>query len=902
MRLIAGKKRAFWWVFLALVGVCLIVLSLTAGKLVEWLWMKQLGFVGIFWRLLFSKLLLFVAAFLFVFFYWWVNFRQVARVLLREAGRTGATGFEAVTGSPLRMNGINLLFAAVSCGPALIFGFVFWSQWDAYLRFSWGGPVGSIDPIFGLDIGFYLFRLPFYEVLQNSLVGLTAVTLVLVFLAYYIFGLAGQRGASQYMPHWGATRHTGILFVLFLAAWAWGYYLDRYELMFSSRGVVFGPGYADYNVVRIVLWIMLFVSAALGLFTAVSLLLKRFRWILIGVGTCFALMIVLLYMLPFAIQKFVVRPNELELETPFLKHNIAYTRRAYQLDRVEEKRYPALGDLTLKEISQNEDTIRNIRLWDWRPLRQTFRQTQEIRLYYEFYEVDTDRYHLEGEGYRQVMLSARELVGQLPEGARTWINERLQFTHGYGVAMAFVSEQVEGGLPRYVVKDLPPASPYLQIDRPAIYYGEMMPGYRIVNTQIKEFDYPKGDDNVYTNYEGTGGVQLDTFWRRLLFAWDLFDINILISSYITPESRIQIWRRVQERMSRIAPFLRLDKDPYIVIVDGKLYWIQDAYTVSSHFPYSEPYKGGINYIRNSVKIIVDAYNGTVSFYVMDPHDPVLAVYRRLFPNVFQGIDRLPVALKDHLRYPQDLFEAQVDKFQTYHMTDPQVFYNREDLWTLPQEKYAGTPIPVEPYYILMRLPGERTLQYLLMTPLTPRNKDNMIAWMAARCDFPEYGQLLAYQLPKERLIYGPLQIEAMIDQDDVISQQLSLWDQRGSRVIRGNLLVIPVDQSFIYVEPVFLVAEKGDIPQLKRVIIVYGEKVVMEPTIGEAIEAVFGVVRRPAGEVPAAPETGVIADSARRELERAQNALGRGNWAEFGRAMDRLKEVLARPQDRSKSK
>ena len=381
-----------------------------------------------------------------------------------------------------------------------------------------------------------------------------------------------------------------------------------------------------------------------------------------------------------------------------------------------------------------------------------------------------------------------------------------------------------------------------------------------------------------------------------MFAWNLSDINVLISSYVAPGSRLQIWREVQDRIRRIAPFLELDKDPYLVLSGGKLYWIQDAYTLSSNFPYSEPYRESFrlafNYIRNSVKVIVDAYEGTVSFYVIDPEDPVLRAYRNAFPDVFQGLEGMTEDLKSHLRYPEDLFTIQVDKFRTYHMTLPQVFYNREDLWTVPKEKYAGTPQPMSPYYILMRLPGETRLEYIMITPLTPENRDNMIAWVAAKSDFPDYGKVIFYQLPKERLIYGPLQIEAMIDQDDVISQQLSLWDQRGSRVIRGNLLVIPLDHSFLYVEPVYLVAEERDIPQLKRVIMVYGKKVVMEPTIDKAVQAVFGVSGRPEKKTPVPVENEILADRARREMENAEGAIRRGNWGEFGKAMERLKELL----------
>ena len=601
---------------------------------------------------------------------------------------------------------------------------------------------------------------------------------------------------------------------------------------------------------------MVAVSAAACALLVFNFFRPRFSALLVGSGIYVALYVVGILLLPVVFQKFFVQPSELALETPYLKNYIEFTRKAYQLEAIQETSYPALADLTPAVIARNEDTIQNIRLWDSRPLLQTYQQTQAIRLYYQFYNVGVDRYHL-ADGYHQVMLATRELSPELPAKAQTWVNQYLQFTHGYGVVMNFVSKKVGGGFPQYLLENVPAESAYgLNITQPAIYYGESMPGYRIVATGIKEFDYPKGNDNVYTSYNGKGGIPLDSFWKKLLFAWTQKDVNILLTSYLTPDSRIQIWRTVQERVAQIAPFLRLDTDPYPVLSAGKLYWIQDAYTDSDQFPYSYPHGAGfgdnLNYIRNSVKVVVDMYDGTVSFYVMDPKDPVLAVYRRAFPGVFKDLDQLSADLKKHLRYPEDLFAIQADQYKTFHMTDPQVFYNREDLWVAPKETYAGQSQPMEPYYILMKLPGSDQLEYLLMTPFTPQNRDNMISWMAARCDFPEYGKMLFYQLPKEKLIYGPNQIEAMIDQNTTISQQLTLWDQRGSRVIRGKLIVTPIENSFLYIVPLYLQAEGTNFPQLKRVIAVAGDKVVMEPTLDEAVNDLFGTQQPLQGIVAAA--------------------------------------------------
>jgi uncharacterized membrane protein (UPF0182 family) len=462
--------------------------------------------------------------------------------------------------------------------------------------------------------------------------------------------------------------------------------------------------------------------------------------------------------------------------------------------------------------------------------------------------------------------------------------------------MSFVSKIIGDGFPEFLLENIPPESAYgLTVNRPAVYYGEKTPGYRIVTTGIKEFDYPKGDQNVYTAYQGKGGLPLDSLWKRLLFAWTESDVNILLTSYLKPESRIQIWRDVRERVGTIAPFLRLDNDPYAVLSNGKLYWIQDAYTLSDHFPYSSPYTPGygqeINYIRNSVKVVLDMYDGTVYFYVMDPGDPILSAYRRAFPGVFRGVGELSDDLRQHLRYPEDLFLIQADQYRTFHMTVPQVYYNQEDLWEFPNEKYTGQRIRMDPYYILMKLPGSGKLEYLLMMPFTPEGRDNMIAWMAAQCDSEDYGKMLVYQLPKEKLIYGPLQIEAMIDQNALISQQLSLWDQRGSRVIRGNLIVIPIENSFMYVEPVYLTAEGTNIPQLKRVIVVSGDKVVMEPTLDDSINTMFGTGRPQVapGEMRLAPQE---ITQAKEQFEEVRKAMQKGDWEAFGKAMKDLGQLL----------
>ena len=910
---ITGKHpplRHLLRLIIAAAVLLIIVLGITTGYVEKWLWMRQLDYAGIFWMLLSVQWAMFCSAFVFAFLYLSVNLRQAVRnsPAFRGDGRVGRSTFLsgpdalAQTGIQFSPGLLKLAVVLVSAGVALFFAVGFYAQWDTYLRFRYGGSFGVSDPLFGVDVGFYLFHLPFYELLQSSLMLLTVFAFAIVLLIYVFFGLLRVSGSGKIVADGNATSHLSVLLFILVANWGFGLYLDHYNLVYSSLGVVYGAGYTADHVTRIALWIMIGISAAACALLALNFFRPRFRALLVGSGVYVALYVIGILLLPVVFQKFFVQPSELALETPYLKNYIEFTRKAYQLDAIQETAYPALSDLTSETIARNEDTIQNIRLWDSRPLLQTYQQTQAIRLYYQFYKVDTDRYHL-ADGYHQVMLSARELAPELPVKAQTWVNQYLQFTHGYGVVMNFVSKTVGGGLPQYLLENIPAESANgLTITQPSIYYGESMPGYRIVATGIKEFDYPKGNDNVYTSYTGKGGIPLDSFWKRLLFAWTQADVNILLTSYLGPESRIQIWRRVHERVAQIAPFLRLDGDPYAVLSDGRLYWIQDAYTDSNQFPYADPHGAGfgesLNYIRNSVKAVVDMYDGTVSFYVMDPKDPVLAVYRLAFPGLFKGLDQLSADLQKHLRYPEDLFAIQADQYKTFHMTDPQVFYNREDLWVAPKENYAGKVQPMEPYYILMKLPGSDELQYLLMTPFTPQNRDNMISWVAAKSDFPDYGKLLFYQLPKDKLVYGPNQIEAMIDQNTTISQQLTLWDQKGSRVIRGTLIVTPIENSFLYVVPVYLTAEGTNFPQLKRVIAVAGDKVVMEPTLDEALNDLFGAQQPLSGSSQPPTTRQPALEQARTELEEARKAMQQGNWAKFGTAMERLEHQLAEPAAR----
>lgn len=894
-----------------LILIPLVIITISSSWIMEWLWLREVGYVQIFWTLRITQLVLIVTAFTVAGIYLVLNFRYLAKQI-RFANFTGTPlqNINIDLGDPSQQKRIRQLFTLAALVLAFLFAFGFYIRWDESLRFLWNVPFGNEDPLFGRDIGFYLFQLPFWELIQSSLVVITFLTLAILSVVYFFTGLISMdpdRGLVSKPEILNQLKFNAALWVLLISA---GFFLDRYGLLFKADGIIFGAGYTDMTILLPTIWILTILTFGLAMILFLS------RWVKFGraiPGIAILTIIVAIFgqlIIPGFVQNFNVDPNELELESPYLEHNIEMTRLAFGLDNVEEIEYEADDTLGIADIRNNQDAIDNIRLWDPRLLIQTYKQLQEIRSYYEFYTVDNDRYVVDGE-LTQMMLSAREIARELPSRSDTWVNRHMQFTHGYGLTMSPVTETDGQGEPVFVIRDIPPVyeSDDLSINNPAIYYGESSSGYYIVNTGIEELHYPSGDENVYTSYDGKGGIQFSNWFRKLLFAWELGDINILLTQYIDDESRLQIWRSVQERIRKITPFLQLDNDPYLVKSNGQLYWIQDAYTTSEFFPYSQKYRG-VNYIRNSVKIVVDAYNGTVDYYVIDENDPVLKVYDDIFPDIFKPLEELPEGLKEHFRYPQDLFEIQLEIYNRYHMTRPQVFYNQEDLWTRPNEKYGGQQILMEPYYVLARLPGEDELEFMLISPLTPENRDNMISWMTAKSDPEDYGKLLVYKLPKDRLIYGPAQIEARIDQDPEISRQIALWDQRGSSVIRGNLMVIPIENSFLYVEPVFLLAEGVDIPQLQRVIVAIGDNIAMQPTIEAAMFEIFGedagflapgILPQAAsvGEIPA--EDLITSQVESEELNKIRSlwedlrtALENGEWERYGEILKEIDDVVGR--------
>ena len=870
-----------------------IFLNILKGVYTEWLWFSSLDYGSVYTTILKTKILIFFSAAIIFCILFLGNLVLATRLAPKAEAHFWPWAIVRRVQKILRLN---VILGTVLL--SLIFGLAAQGSWEVVLRFFNGQPFGIADPVFYREIGFYVFSMPFLYLLRGWLLGALIITL-LGSAGVYLLSYTVQRFKFDLARP--VLAHLGGLVIAILGLFAWGYWLGIWELVFSTRGTVFGAGYADMHAKLPAQWTLLTVVFIVMGVILVSVLRRNFRWPLYGVGAWIVAVIIVGVIFPAAVQRFQVQPNELALEKPYIEYNIQFTREAFALNRVEEQPFPAEEAPTIQDIAQNEVTINNVRLWDSRPLKDTYNHIQSMRLYYDFYDVDTDRYIINGE-YRQVMLSARELSAEKLAGeAQTWVNRRLQFTHGYGAALSPVNEVSAEGLPILLVKDIPPVGDF-NIEQPEIYFGEKTNDYVIVGTSTEEFDYPMGDENVFTHYQGKDGVSLGSFVRRLVYAWQFGDFNILISGELTPESRVLYYRNIRERVNHLAPFLKLDSDPYLVVMEGRLFWIQDAYTTTDRYPYSHPLGGGLNYIRNSVKAVIDAYNGSITFYITDPGDALIRTYQAIFPKLFVPAEQMPESLRVHLRYPEDFFNIQAEVYQTYHMEDARVFYNKEDLWAIPRELYFGTEQLMEPYYIIMRLPDDEKEEFLLMLPFTPVRKNNTIGWLAARCDGENYGKLLVYQFTKERLVMGPSQIENRISQDTVITEQLALWGRGGSSVIRGNLLLIPLGESLLYVEPVFLQAEAGGLPQLKRVIVAAGEQIAMDLTLKESIAAIFGeapptepVVEPPAPaepEEPVAAEIANLIEGAQQHYSKAQQYLKAGDWAGYGEELDALKAVL----------
>jgi uncharacterized protein len=894
-----------------------IVIPLLSGGIdliVDWLWFRQEGFGIIYWTMLKAQIDLGSMVALVVVVVVGVNL-LLARTLAR---RHGYRVHGELIEFPLFERFSNLFERLIALGVVL----VAWAagEWAAghafdYLQATHAVKIGQTDPLFGIDLSFYLFKLPFIGFLYDLALVIILVSFAGTAVLYALKGGVTITPRSvALLP--AARAHLCAIGAFFFFALAYQARLSMYNLLYSERGLITGAGYTDIHASLPVLWILLVLTVVVGLALLASARTGRLRPAVYGVLALVAVWILGGAIYPEVVQRLIVAPNEQDKERPYIARAIEFTRKAYALDRFDEHEFPVVEDLTANDLSQNAATVGNVRLWDHAPLLTTFAQLQEIRTYYDFTGVDNDRYWING-SYRQVSLSPRELnPASLP--SRNWINEHLTYTHGYGLCMGPVNEATPDGLPVFFVKDIPPAStvPTIRITRPEIYYGEVPNDYCVVDTRLKEFDYPSGDENVYNTYAGSGGLPVESFWRRLLFALKFGELKVLLSTDIQDSSRVMIYRNILERASRLtAPFLTYDHDPYLVVTtDGSLVWMLDGYTTSGQYPYSEPFgDSGTNYIRNSVKATINAYTGAVHFYVADPSDPLIQVYSGLFPGVFQPLDVMPEDLRAHIRYPEDFFTIQASKYATYHMTDPRVFYNKEDLWRVAQSAARGENAPMSPYYTIMKLAEVGTKEeFILMVPFTPARKENMIAWMAARCDVPNYGKVVVFTFPKQNLIYGPQQIESRINQDPAISQLLTLWNQGGSRVIPGTLLVIPVRNSVIYIEPLYLSTETGPgLPQLKRVIVSYSDRVVMDATLDAALSSIFGgpsgaaLAAAPgtpgaasaaaAGAAPGIPpDFAALAREARQHFEKADQLLRQGDWAGYGAEMKKLQDVLNR--------
>ena len=790
---------------------------------------------------------------------------------------------------------------------SLVLGFLFSSVsselWKIVLKFFNQTPFGTTDPIFGRDLSFYVFSLPFYTFIKEMAMVLIVLTIIVIGVIYFIASGVSSFSEMKMKLSNRAKSHITVLLSAFLLLKAWDYRLAMYELLYSSRGVAFGASYTDINANLVGLRILFFIAIAVAIGLIISLFRKNYKLIAWGLGIWIVTSLIFGGLYPGFVQRFQVEPNEIEREREYINYNIEMTNNAYGLNDITTRNFQPQNGLTYSDLQENEEIISNIRLWDSRPLLSTYSQLQELRQYYDFQNIDVDRYTIDGK-YRQVMLSARELnVDMLSGQAQTWINRKLKYTHGYGVAMNAVNRVTDQGLPEFFIRDIPPkVDGDIELNNSAIYYGEKTDEYVISNTDSTEFHYPQGDENVYIRYDGTGGVEMGNFLKKSIFALRYNDLKIMLNDGINADSRIMYHRNIKERVRKAVPFLQYDSDPYLVISQGRLFWIQDAYTTTDRYPYSEPISRGVNYIRNSVKVVIDAYNGDMDFYVVDDEDPIAKTYQKIFPEIFVDGEQMPEDLRKHIRYPQDLFQIQANLYSTYHMKDPVVFYNKEDLWNIPNENYAGNTIQMEPYYIMSSLPETEfaELEYLLMMPFTPANKNNMIAWMAARSDGDNYGELVLYEFPKDTLVYGPSQIESRIDQDSQISQLLSLWGQRGSRVIRGNLIVLPIDQSIMYIEPIYLQAEESELPELKRVVVGYGGDIVIDENLDGALAQLFGE-KPPEQAVPeemqqqeeALPEDiSGLASEAYQVYQEAQEALRQGNWQEYGEKIENLNNLL----------
>ncbi|MBK5295981.1 MAG: UPF0182 family protein [Vicinamibacteria bacterium] len=877
----------------------------------DWLWFGETGYQAVYGRTLFTQSVLVCVTTLAALAVLVATMRvALAHLPQRELVMMSPEGPMSFNLDRRRLQAPATAIAAVI---ALFFGTRAAADWQLWLMALHAQPFGTTDPILGKDVGFYVFQLPVLEAVQGTLLGLVVIAMVASVAVYALAGTVSFDAARGLRVGPPARRHLSVLAAALLLVLAFGAWLDVPRLLVSPSGLIHGATNADVTVMIPALRALL-LAAVIGAGLALAQTRIVSWWPLLTAAALYVGVGLAGTGAAAVMQRFVIGPNEQVRELPYIEHNIAATRAAFGLGTVEERELSGDALLTRADIDANAATLGNVRLWDHQPLLQTFAQIQEIRTYYDFVSVHNDRYKINGE-YRQIMLSARELNSEsLPN--RNWINERLTFTHGYGLTLGPVNQVTPEGLPVLFIKDLPPQSSVdLTVTEPSIYFGQESNDHVFVKTKAREFHYPKGDDNVYTTYEGRGGVPISSFLRRLLFSIRFRSFKVLLSDDITNDSRVMFHRRLNERVSRVAPFLQFDADPYLVISQGRLFWMQDAYTVSRHYPYSTPAASGVNYIRNSVKVTVDAFHGTIAFYLIDESDPVARTLRDAFPTLFRPMAEMPEDMRTRMRYPEGIFALQAAMYATYHMTNPAVFYNKEDLWEVPTIDEPPQPRVMQPYYTMMRLPGEQAPEFIQMLPFTPARKDNLASWMVARSDGANYGHLRVFQFPKQKVVFGPRQIVARINQDQAISPQITLWNQQGSEVLQGTLLVIPIEESLVYVRPLYLRSAGGRIPELKRVIVAHHNQIVMEDTLDKALDRLFprggaaiaagadqmAPSAAPGAVGPTPPSTGntdPLSAQALDHYRRALKAQRDGNWALYGEQLEKLGTVLEQLEKR----
>ena len=910
-------NRTKWIVGIVIIVLIVIILSASwlATFYTDLLWYEEVGYTSVFWKRIVTQIWLFFAFGLLFFVILYANIWLARRFTPRYEKPAGElspveesiTRFREGAGKWLD-RGLLLLSALV----ALVVGWISAGQWENVLKFFNHTAFGRVDPIFGKDIGYYIFEYPFLRYFSGWLFASLVMIGVITALVHFLYGAINVGAAKGQRFATNVKVHLSVLAGVILLVQAWRFRLDMFGLLYSNRGPVTGATYTDVHAQIPAYWILIAACFICAFLFILNIRYKGWKLPVAGLAGIVVISLLAGVLFPIIIQTYVVKPKELTRENEYIGYNIESTQDAFNIQnegedaRVSNQEFPANFDLSYDEILANKATIDNVRLWDPRLIAQTFNQRQELRQAYNFNDVDVERYYVFGNVYTQMMVSGRELaIDQLREDARTWQNTHLAYTHGYGMVVAPSNEVTTEGNPNQVIKDIPPVSDPdlgLEITRPEIYYGEQTQDYVVVRTGAQEINYPLGNTNQYVEpyYEGQGGVPVSNFLKRLAFSIRNADITFFFSGYVNSESRLMFKRNINTRALEVARFLKLDGDPYMVITDdGQQKWIIDAYTTSDLYPYSEYYNNDINYIRNSVKVVIDAYDGTLTYYLVDPGDPIAATYGKIFPDLFTPLEKMPKDIMRQLRYPEDLFSTQMEIYKTYHINDVGAFYSKEDVWDISTETYGagGSPQPVTPYYIILKLPGEPNEEMVLMLPFSPRGKDNMVNWVAARCDFPNYGRLINFNFPANKLVNGTQQFESFVDQQTQISEQITLWNQAGSKVIRGNTLVIPIEDSLLYVEPLYLLATNPAIPQLKRVIAGYGNQVQMRPTLDEALAALFREAPRPQPQPQPQPQPEItleqLAQQANQLYNDAQTALKNGDFATYAQKITQLGQVLS---------